>query len=92
MVTYNCFCFDCSGSKSRFQVTSETEPKEITCTNCGGVHTKILGQETGCFAKFGSMTPQDKQKVLKKRSNEHFKKEIQQKKQYLDRAAVGLER
>jgi hypothetical protein len=87
--TYNCFCFDCPGKESRFQVTSETE--EITCPTCGGTNTKVVGQVCGCFAKFGSMTPQDKQKVLKKRSNEHFKKEIQLKKQYLDRAAVGLE-
>lgn len=92
MTTYNCFCFDCPGKESRFQVTSETEPKEIVCPICGNTKTKILGQVCGCFAKFGSMTPQEKQKVLKKRSTEHFKKEIEPKKQYLDRAAIGLEK
>jgi hypothetical protein len=37
------------------------------------------------FGKFSSMTVQEKQSVLKKRSHEHFEKEIKEKKTYLDK-------
>ena len=47
--------------------------------------------ENVAFAKIGSMTPQERKKVLKKRSNEHFQKHIKPRKEYLDRAIVGKE-
>lgn len=89
MIRFNCICFDCPDS-GRFKVEAEEVPAEIICPNCGSRETKVLGQESGIFGKIASMSPQDKQKVLKKRSNDHYKKEIKEKKEYLDRAAVGL--
>lgn len=43
------------------------------------------------FQKIGSMSPQERKKVLKKRSNEHYQKHIKEKKQYLDRKIFGKE-
>lgn len=50
-----------------------------------------VGFENVAFAKIGSMTPQERKKVLKKRSNEHFQKHIKPRKEYLDRAIIGKE-
>lgn len=44
------------------------------------------------YNKFNSMSKEDKKKVLKKRSDEHFKKNLKEKKDYLDRKAFGLEK
>lgn len=87
MRRYNCFCLSCG---KRYQEDSEKEPQNTPCPECGSGETKVLGEQCGVFGKFSSMSPQEKQKVLKKRSTEHFKKEIKDKKEYLDRAAIGL--
>ena len=50
-----------------------------------------VGFEGVAFAKIGSMSPQERKQVLKKRSNEHFKKHIKPRKEYLDRAMIGKE-
>ena len=88
MTRYNCICFDCPRD-GKFQIELESISK-VTCPNCGSERTKILGESCGVFAKFSSMSPQDKQKALKKRSDEHFKKNLKEKKEYLDRSALGL--
>lgn len=92
MTTYNCICFTCEGS-GKFQLDSELGYDElgvILCPNCGSEKTKVLGQVNNIFGKFDSMSPQEKQKVLKKRSNDHFKSKLKEKKEYLDRSAIGL--
>jgi len=43
------------------------------------------------FAKFSSMSKEDKKKVLKKRSDDHFKKNIKERKTYMNRKFEGLE-
>lgn len=58
------------------------------------IENKEEQKETGfnvAFAKIGSMTPQERKKVLKKRSNEHFNKHLKERKEYLDRAIIGKE-
>jgi hypothetical protein len=37
------------------------------------------------FAKFASSSPIKKKEMLKQRSNEHYKKHVKEKKEYLDR-------
>lgn len=84
MTIYNCFCLDCG---KRFKSEEEVNHE---CPSCESVKIKVLGQECGVFGKFSSMSPKDKQTVLKKRSNEHYKREIKEKKEYLDRTALGM--
>jgi len=43
------------------------------------------------FGKFSAMSKEDQKKVLKKRSSDHFKKNIKGKKEHLDRKFYGLE-
>jgi len=43
------------------------------------------------FNKFSSMSKEEQKAVLKKRSNEHFKKTLKEKKEYMDRKFYGLE-
>jgi len=92
MTRYNCVCFTCEGS-GKFQFDSELRYSEllhVPCPNCGSNNTKVLGQENNTFAKFSSMSLKDKQLSLKKRSTEDYKKNIKEKKEYLDRSALGL--
>jgi len=44
------------------------------------------------FAKFSAMSKSDQKRVLKKRSDDHFKKNLKDKKEYLDRKVYGLEK
>ena len=43
------------------------------------------------FGKFSAMSKEDQKRVLKKRSQDHFKKNIKGKKDYMDRKFYGLE-
>ncbi len=44
------------------------------------------------FGRFNSMSKEDKKRVLKKRSDDHFKKNIKERKEYMDRKTFGLEK
>lgn len=44
------------------------------CPGCGG-KLKLLGQTTHVFAKFSSMSPEQKREVLSRRSDEHSKRD-----------------
>lgn len=46
---------------------------EDECPGCGG-KLKLLGQTTQMYAKFSSLTPEQKREVLSRRSEEHTKK------------------
>lgn len=50
-----------------------------------------IGFEKVSFGKISSMSMQDRKKILKKRSNEHFNKNIKERKEYLDRSFLGKE-
>ena len=91
MKRYNCICFDCTGS-GRFKEDSEEELSVVECPECGSSNTKVLGFENGIFGKVASMSPKDRQTLLKKRSDEHYKKTVKPKKEYLDRSALGIEK
>ena len=69
------------------------------CPECGlqrkCIEMKLKKEETEgfnvYFAKFSAMSKEDQKKVLKKRSDDHFKKNIKQKKEHMDRKFYGLE-
>lgn len=64
------------------------EEKEGVCPGCGA-QLKLLGEVTHFFARFRSMSPEDKKKVMLRRSEEHSKKngEIQARREMLDAQA-----
>jgi len=74
---------------SRFRVTSNGHKdkfgRTIKCNECD-VELEYIAVKKGIpqFGKFASLSPQEKAKVLKKRSHEHFKKHIAEKKKVLD--------
>lgn len=49
----------------------------------GQISMKLMGIKTNCSPKaFGSLSPSEKQSALKKRSQEHYKKEIDEVKRH----------
>lgn len=73
--------------------------KRITCPLCGTkgeIIPEERQEETKGFGGVGfgiisSLNPQEKKAFLKKRSNEHYKREIKPKKEYMDRQFFGKE-
>lgn len=57
--------------KKDFYYGNNAEDDE--CPGCGG-KLKLLGQTTNVYAKFSSMTPEQKRSVLSRRSDDHNKK------------------
>lgn len=69
------------------------------CPICGlqrkTIELKVEEQPEGFnvhFGKFSSMNKEDQKRVLKKRSQDHFKKNVKDKKEYMDRKFYGLEK
>jgi hypothetical protein len=84
----NYWCPNIEGCSSRQNVViekSEEDKSPEFCLECGE-ELKLLGIiPAGGFLKFSSSTPQQKREVLKKRSHEHFKKEVEEKKRFMDK-------
>lgn len=78
-------CKECSGIQEEFHssklVTNDEKDFNVNlkCNSCNriGVMFRII-QATN-FMTYDSSTPEQKREMLKKRSKEHFKKEIQDK-------------
>ena len=69
------------------------------CPTCGSqrktIELKIEDKPEGFnvyFGKFSAMSKEDQKRVLKKRSQDHFKKNIKDKKEYMDRKFYDLEK
>ena len=88
---YNYWCTNPEHSDKPNFYYGETDDLKI-CPGCGG-DLKLMGQSTNFFAKIGSMTPQQRQQVLLKRSAEHSKKnaDIKERREKLHND-VGLTR
>lgn len=73
--------------------------KKVVCPECNSKREiikeeKVFQKEdfSGIgFGRISSMDPLQKKEYLKKRSNEHFKREIKPKKEYMDRKFLGKE-
>lgn len=70
--------------------------KKCPICNCQRktIELKVQENEEGFnvyVAKFSSMSKVDQKKVLKKRSSDHFKKHLKEKKEYMDRKFYGLD-
>ena len=65
----------------------------IHCPECDKMELEFIEQEIKeynvYFGKFHSMNDQDKKKVLRKRSKEHFDKNLKERKNYLDKNFKG---
>jgi len=81
---YNYWCPNPTGKctqRINFIITKPEEEKDNKeyCLECES-ELKLMGiVPYGGVGKFQSMTPQQKQQVLQKRSKEHFKKHIKDK-------------
>ena len=90
MIDYNYWCpnSECPNpdKKHRFVIRkSEDDTSDELCSFCNNPLKRIGQKLSGGYLKIGSMTPSERKQVLKKRSNEHFEKEIKQKKEYIDK-------
>ena len=84
MANYNYWCFNCN-NKDYFVISKELEDKtEEKCPNCGGVLKKMGECLTYLGGKFTSMSREQKIENLKKRSSNHFKTHIQERKKDMD--------
>jgi len=68
--------------------------QESICPECGQVMKDTTQYPQGdidiYFGKVASMSPQERKKVLKKRSTDHFNRKIKGRKEYMDRSSIGL--
>lgn len=88
---YNFYCLNFSNCDlSRKKVITlecvEGEENEQLCPECGEL-LKCVGRPSTVtpLLKFHSKSVEDKKKILKKRSHDHFKKEIEEKKRDMDK-------
>lgn len=90
---YNYFCLNdnCTGNRSQKVKMDEEDKEDVFCIHCES-KMKRLGQECNVIGRFSCMSLNERKVFLKKRSNEHYKKHIKGEKEYLDRAALGLEK
>lgn len=84
----NFWCPNTEGCSSRKNIYIEKEEEDKIpeyCEECGE-ELKLLGIiPAGGFLKFNSLTPQQKRESLKKRSHEHFNKNVKENKKYMDK-------
>lgn len=88
---YNYWCQNCncgaSGANRNFQITKDDSEKDVLeyCPNHElSDPMKLMGEASfGGIGKFQSMTPIQRQEVLKKRSHEHFNREIREKRTHM---------
>jgi predicted nucleic acid-binding Zn ribbon protein len=75
--TYDYICDICKTEKEvlhsmdELQNPKENTKKEITC--CNQLMHRTFNVGHGGYAVFGSSTPEQKQKALKKRADDHYK-------------------
>ena len=75
------FCCQNAKCESAWQdfhlsMTQEESDKGVNCELCGEIAKRLGVLPFGGHLRVGSMTPQQKQQVLKQRSKEHSKKNI----------------
>jgi len=98
---YYCKYKGCNNAFRDVIVESDLDEKaqsevKILCKLCNkrlhlqGLQDAKANLGTIYFGKFSSMSPVEKKKVLKDRSNEDFKKNYAEKKRWMDRASIGL--
>lgn len=87
MKTINCWCrnSNCTYNKKNCSIELDMEWPEINeaessgriiCPECGD-SLKVMGEKVfGGLATFSSMSPDEKKRVLKKRSKEHSMKKV----------------
>lgn len=71
------------------KLESEEDKKEL-CPECGQPLKQLGRKMTGGRTKFSSMSKDDQKKSLKKRSHNHFKKEIEPIKKEQERKAIDF--
>lgn len=89
MIVYNTCCFN--EQCELYTVTQEIESEktdELFC-QCGS-KLKILGQKTfGGFLRFDSRSSDEKKTMMKKRYQEHSKKEVKEKVHEVRKSILG---
>jgi hypothetical protein len=84
MPLYNFLCLDC-GNKQGKELTFDEVASEdlvIVCDCCNGSNMQKIIKSDFPFpylSTFNSLSQEEKKQVLKKRSHEHFKKNIEEK-------------
>ena len=87
---FQCDNPDCSevGKINKIHVWSDRKSNPL-CIVCKRELVVVIPEykssEGPYYGKFASMSPIEKRQVLKKRSHEHFKKEIKEKKDWMDK-------
>lgn len=96
--SYNYFCTDCIcgavGKQKDFKIEVEkgVDEEDMNCPNNDSVKLKCIGQNLsgGTLKMSGKLiSREDKQKIMLKRSHDHFKKEIEPVKREMNRKLNG---
>lgn len=91
-------CVDFGKEKEFFKTTTKFVGGELICSQsiCGKCNKTMeditvqipLSEKNIYVAKIASMSKEGKVEVLKKRSKEHFKKEVKERKEHLMNSAI----
>ena len=86
---YCCLEGTVCGQKSNVVITKDEslEDQEESCPMCGKPMKHIGFVGHGGVAKFANMTPNERKQVLKKRSHEHFNREVKEQKREMLKAS-----
>jgi len=92
--TYNYCCTNTDSCDIAFQTVQITKPEEEAdkvekCSECKKPLKRLGVVMSGGYLKVASMNPEGKREVLKKRSHEHFKKEIKERQHEIIKKSTG---
>lgn len=93
MPTYDYKCKECKNIQEEVhtykKVTNDENDFNVTlvCKNCGKIGT-MFRKISAEFAEFSASDPEIQKKKLKKRSRDHYKKQIREKAGYLNRRDI----
>jgi len=81
------------GSSKKMYVWSD-RVSEPGCTECFHPLREVFEEEKPLFniGKFSNLSTEEKRKVMKKRSHDHFEKNIKQRKDWMDKNYTGREK
>ena len=85
MPRYSYKCPTCEEIREVFHLISEVNSpseetvKQITCQTDGVLMKQYFGDMSGGYKRMSGMEPEQRKEILKKRSHEHFEREIKER-------------